>query len=135
MTIAKQISVFIENKSGQMAELIKVLGNAQVDLMALSVAESQDYGILRLIVDDAEKAGAALRDAGWVYTTTEVLSVLVPDEPGSLEKILVTLANANISVAYCYAFVTRQQGHACLTLRVDDNTAAAKVLEDAGVIL
>ena len=125
----KQISVFLENKPGKLAELIQVLANNGIDLQAHLVAETQEYGIVRVIVDKPDTAVAALQESGFAYTVTDVLAVTVPDEPGSLSKTLASLADNGISIEYSYAFYSREQGKANMVLRVDDNDKAIKLLQ------
>lgn len=132
--IQKQISVFLENKPGKLSKFVSLLAENKIDLSALSIAETQDYGILRIIVDQPEKTAEFLRANNWPCKLTEVLAVTVPDEAGSLTKILAVLADAGMSLAYSYAFFSRQQGHACIVLRVEDNARARKLLNEAGII-
>lgn len=131
--VVSQLSIFLENKSGQLSDLVNVLAVYKIDLLALSIAEAPDYGVLRIIVDKPEETAKLLRDKGWICTTTDVLAVTVADTPGSLTKILSVLADNNLSLVYSYAFLSRSQGKACIILRVDDNDAAVKVLTDAGI--
>lgn len=132
MTV-NQISVFVENRAGQLAQFIHLLAKHGIDLEALSIADTKDYGIIRIIADSPEKAAAALTAEGWVFTVTPVLAVTVPDEPGSLERIFSILAEHNINLEYTYAFLTRKHGLACVILRVDGNDYAAQVLAKAGI--
>lgn len=131
--IVKQISVFLENKSGALSECINALGEKKIDLLAMSIAEATDYGVLRIIVDQPELAEKTLREQSWICTTTDILAVTVPDEPGSLIRIVSVLADNHISLAYSYAFFSRKQGRACIVLRVDDNAVAAELLKKAGI--
>ena len=131
--LAKQISVFLENKPGQLANFIQMLADHHIDLQALSLAEAQEYGLVRIVVDKPEDTVALLKEQNWPCALTEVLSVLVPDKPGSLTEILRVLAQNGINVAYSYAFLTRVQGHACIILRVEDNERATALLTAAGV--
>lgn len=131
--VVSQLSIFLENKPGQLSELVNVLAVYKIDLLALSIAEAPDYGVLRIIVDRPAETAKLLRDKGWICTTTDVLAVTVADTPGSLTKILSVLADNNLSLAYSYAFLSRSQGKACIILRVDDNDAAIKTLNAAGI--
>lgn len=131
--VVSQLSIFLENKSGQLSDLVNVLAVYKIDLLALSIAEAPDYGVLRIIVDKPEETAKLLRNKGWICTTTDVLAVTVADTPGSLTKILSVLADNDLSLMYSYAFLSRSQGKACIILRVDDNDAAVKVLTDAGI--
>ena len=130
---ADQISVFVENKSGALAQITRELSEAGVNLRALSIAETHDFGVLRFIADQEEKAVEALRSAGHVLSVTPVLAVLLKDEPGTFSKTVEALAAANIDVEYVYAFLTPKTGTACMIFRVEDNDAAAKVLAAAGI--
>ncbi|MBQ3149669.1 MAG: ACT domain-containing protein [Clostridia bacterium] len=132
--IINQLSVFLENRAGQLSEFVNILAENNIDLQALSISETQDYGLLRIIVDDPKAVEAVAKEKGWLCTVTPVLAVLVPDEPGSLVSILDTLSKSNISIAYSYASLTDREGHACIILRVDDNEVTEKILKDAGII-
>ena len=129
----KQISVFIENKTGQLAEATRVLAEKKINLRALSIADTQDFGILRIITEDPESAVAKLKEADYVTAVTDVLAVAITDEPGSLAKILSLLADASVSVEYTYAFTSRKVGEAYMIFRVDDYAAAEAALSAAGV--
>ena len=132
MTV-KQISVFIENKAGKLAELTEYLQRNDIDMRALSIAETQDFGIVRIIVDDAYKTSCILKEAGYVVSITPVLAVEIPDEPGSLFKVLKALGDEGISLEYMYAFLTRKVATAYMVLRVEDNEKAADVLSKKGI--
>ncbi len=134
MTI-KQLSVFAENRSGGLLDVIHTLGNAAIDIRALNVADTQDFGILRLIVDNTDKARELLADAGSICTVTDVIGVKIPDVPGGLSSVLTLLAEHNINVDYLYAFVSVSGSSAYLVIRVQDNDGAIKVLTDAGIEL
>ena len=134
MTV-KQISVFLENKPGQLAEFTKVLEENKIDMRAMSVAETRDFGILRLIVDDAYKASLVLKEAGYICSITPVLAVEVADEPGSLLKILTILGDNQINLEYTYAFITRKKDLAYMIFRVEDNEKAIEVLTQKGIKL
>lgn len=134
MTV-NQISVFVENKPGALAQIAADLVAGGVNMRALSIAETHDFGVLRFIADDENKAAAVLREAGHVLSVTPVLAVVIRDEPGSFADTLAILAAAGIDVEYIYAFLTPRPGTACMIFRVPDNEAAAKVLTDAGVKL
>ena len=134
MTV-NQISVFVENKSGALAQITSELSNAGVNMRALSIAETQDFGVLRFIADNDRKAAFVLSDAGYVLSVTPVLAVVIKDEPGSFARTLRILADAGIDVEYTYAFLTPRPGTACMIFRVPDNDAAEKALTAAGVRL
>lgn len=131
----KQISVFVENKQGGLYEVTSVLNNANVDIRALSIADTTDYGILRLIVSDHEKALEALKADGIIASVTDVLGVEISDVPGGFSGVVKILADANITIEYAYAFITRHEGAACVIVRVEDNAKAANVLGKAGISL
>lgn len=131
--ILKQISVFLENKSGQLLQIVNVLAQNNIDLRALSIAEATDYGVLRMIVDKPDETLDILRNQEWLCNANEVLAVMVPDEPGSLKKILDVLADNDVNMIYSYAFLSGTQGKACIVMRVDDNDSAEKLLREAGV--
>ena len=113
-----QISVFLENRAGQLAEITKILAENAVDLRAISIAETADYGILRLIVDDAEKATSLLLKHGYLLSMTPVLVVAVPDAPGGIAPVLATLAEGNIDIEYMYSLFTHVEGKAYIVFRV-----------------
>ena len=132
---ANQISVFVENKSGALAQITKELSDAGVNLRALSIAETHDFGVLRFIADKEDAAVKALQEAGHVLSVTPVLAVVLKDEPGTFSRAVEALAAANIDVEYVYAFLTPQLGTACMIFRVENNDIAEKVLEEAGFTL
>lgn len=124
----EQISIFIENKSGRLAEVSGVLGDAGVNIRALSLADTSDFGILRLIVNDTDLAFKVLREQNFTVSKTEVIGVEVPDSPGGLSSLLQTLDTNNINVEYMYAFVERSGDNAVIIFRFDDVDAAIDVL-------
>ena len=134
MTI-KQLSVFAENKSGSLAKITDALEKAHIDIRALSIADTTNFGILRLIVDDPDKAYDAMKEADFTATLTDVIGIGVPDEPGGLAKALRVLEDASVSVEYIYAFLGVHDRTAYVNIRVDDNDGAEKVLESAGIRL
>lgn len=109
--MVKQLSVFLENSKGRLASMTRALGDAGIDLLALSIADTTSFGILRAIVDDTDKAMAVLKEAGYTVNTTEVLAVLVPDSPGGLAGVLGLLNDAHVNVEYLYSFVRKAQGN------------------------
>ena len=128
----KQLTIFVENKKGALVDITKTLADNNVNLRALSIADTQDFGILRLIVNDNETATKALQDAGYLIKMTDVVGVKIGDQPGKLSKALEVLDKADINMEYLYAFMARTEKHAYVVLRVADNNEAEKVLEDAG---
>jgi len=125
----EQISIFIENKSGRLAEVSGVLGDAGVNIRALSLADTSDFGILRLIVNDTDLAFKVLREKSFTVSKTEVIGVEVPDSPGGLSSLLQTLDKNDINVEYMYAFVERSGDNAVIIFRFDDVDAAIDVLK------
>lgn len=128
----KQLTIFVENKKGALVDITKTLADNNVNLRALSIADTQDFGILRLIVNDNDTATKALHDAGYLIKMTDVVGVKIGDQPGKLSKALEVLDKADINMEYLYAFMARTEKHAYVVLRVADNAQAEKVLEDAG---
>jgi len=128
----EQISIFIENKSGRLAEVTRILGDAGVNIRALSLADTTDFGILRLIVNDCEKAKTVLKEKGFTVSKTEVVAVEVPDEPGGLARILQVLDGEAINVEYMYAFVERCGGNAVIIFRFDETDRAIRSLLTKG---
>ncbi len=129
---AEQISVFLENKAGRLCEVTGVLAEAQVNIRALALADTSDFGVLRLIVDDTEKAKTALKTAGFTVGKTEVLAVAVPDRPGGLHEILDLLQSAGINVEYMYAFVNVTGENAVMIFRFDETEKAITTLQARG---
>lgn len=134
MTV-KQISVFLENKPGKLLEFTKVLSQHEIDMRALSLAEAQDFGIARLIVDDSYKTACVLREAGYVLSITPVLAAEIPDRAGSLCAILEQLEAHQINLEYTYAFTGRSANSAYTILRVDQPEKAAEILAAANIHL
>ncbi len=128
----KQLTIFVENKQGALVSITETLAENNVNIRALSIADTEDFGILRLIVTEEDVALKTLSDKGYLIKTTDVVGVKIGDAPGKLSKALDVLDKANINVEYLYAFMTRTEKHAYVVLRVADNSAAEKVLEDAG---
>lgn len=128
----EQISIFLENKSGRLAEITRILGDAGINIRALSLADTSDFGILRLIVNDVEKAKSVLKESGFTVNKTEVVAVEVPDNPGGLSHILHALDTDQINVEYMYAFVENCGGNAVLIFRFDDTDKAIGVLKGQG---
>ena len=128
----KQLTIFVENKQGSLVDITDTLAQNNVNLRALSIADTQDFGLLRLIVNDNDTAVAALSDKGYVLKVTEVVGVKIGDAPGKLSKALSVLAEAGVNVEYLYAFMARTEKHAYVVLRPTDNSAAENALEAAG---
>ena len=130
----KQISVFLENRPGCLHEMTKALAEANIDLRGLSLAETSDFGIVRLIVDDVSGTAVTLREAGFVASLTDVLAVEVPNVPGGLNKVLEVLDGAGINVEYMYAILgNKKSDTAYMIFRVNDNAKASSALSGSGV--
>ena len=125
----KQISVFIENRSGRLKELTSVLGDNGINIRALSLADTSDYGILRLIVNKPDKALAVLKKANFTLSETDVIAVEVPDKPGGLSDVLGYLTDEGINVEYMYAFVEKSSSNAVLIFRIEDIDRAVTALK------
>ena len=132
MTV-KQISVFLENKPGKLAELTGLLNSNAINIRALSLAETEDFGILRIIVSDPYQTVTVLKEANYVCSVTKVLAIEMSDEPGSLYHILQVLGENGVNLEYTYAFITRKKDRAYMILRVTDNDMAVEVLNKHGV--
>lgn len=129
----KQLSIFVENKKGGLAEILAELGSNDIDICALSLADTTDFGVLRMIVDDEEKAEKILTDHGVVVKVSKVLGLAVDHTPGGLAKALAALNAGGIAIEYMYAFVGESDRHAMVVLRTDDNQKALETLQAAGV--
>ena len=129
MTI-HQISVFLENRAGQLAEITGLLAASGVDLRAINIAETADYGVVRLIASDPQRASALLLEHGFILTMTPVAAVSVPDQPGGLAAVLSVLSRADIDVEYMYSVFGQQKGRAYMIFRVGDIDRLAAVLQE-----
>lgn len=129
----EQISVFLENKAGRLFEVTRILAEAGINIRALSLADTSDFGILRLIVNDNNRAKEVLRQQGFTVGKTEVVAVEVSDQPGGLHKILEILFKANVNVEYMYAFVHQSGSNAVIIFRFDNLDEALKILAQNGV--
>ncbi len=130
---SEQISIFLENKAGRLAQITRVLGEAGVNIRALSLADTSDFGILRLIVSDVEKAAKVLKENGFTVARTSVVAAEVPDRPGGLAHILEVLGREGHNVEYMYAFVAKAGDSAIIIFRFDQPDAAAAALAKGGV--
>ncbi|MBE6707793.1 MAG: ACT domain-containing protein [Ruminococcaceae bacterium] len=134
MTI-RQLSVFLENRHGTLVEVTELLAKENIDIRAMSLADTQDFGILRLIVNDPEAAKAALAKIGFVASVNEVTAVAIDDNPGALSEVIRVMAEGQINIEYMYAFLSTHKGNAYVVLRVVDNAHAAEVLTSKGITL
>ena len=128
----KQLTVFVENKQGSVVSITDTLSKKNINLRALSIAETQDFGILRLIVNDEATAEKILKEEGYLIKITDVVGVKIGDAPGKLSTALEVLDKEDINVEYLYAFMARTEKHAYVVLRVADNARAEEALEKAG---
>lgn len=129
----KQISVFLENKSGRLAEVTSILGGSNIDISALSIADTTDFGILRLIVNRPEEAEEVLRTNGFTMSITNVIAIGVKDEPGGLARALKVLDGAGIEIEYMYAFVSKKEDEALVILKTGEPAKAEEVLTASGI--
>ena len=125
-----QISVFLENRTGQLAEITRLLAQEHVDIRAISIAEASDYGLVRMIVDDSQKASAILLQHGDILSMTPVWAVEVPDRPSGLADLLAVLAENHVDVEYMYSLFTNKVGHAYMVLRITDEPRFLSALGD-----
>lgn len=128
-----QISVFLENRAGQLSEITGILADNNIDLRAISIAETSDYGILRMIVDDAEKTTNILLQGGYILSMTPVLVIAVPDQPGGLVPVLSTLAEGNIDIEYMYSLFLHTDGKAYMVFRVPEEKKFVALLATHGI--
>jgi len=131
--LTKQLSVFLENKTGRLAEALKLLGDNSIDISALSIADTTDFGILRMIVNNPEEAERILKEEGFTVSVTNVIGIGVADEPGGLARALQILADANVGVEYIYAFVGKSEKQAMVILKVDNTDLAIQKLKENGI--
>ena len=129
----KQINVFLENESGRLAEVTAALKKNKIDIRALYIDDTTEYGMLRMLVDHPDEAQIILQSLGFTVSQTSVIAVAIPDTPGTLDKVLEILSSNDISLEYLYAFVGRASADAVVVIRVDDNKKALDEFEKAGV--
>lgn len=131
--MAKQISIFLENKEGRLAHVTRILGEAGINIRALSIADTSDFGILRIIVNDPYKTFQVLHEAGFTVSETEVLAVQVPDTPGGLADVLEQLSQENLNIEYLYAVLGSSSNQALIIFKVEDNEKAQQTFEKRGI--
>lgn len=131
----RQLSVFLENRHGTLVEVTELLAREGIDIRAMALADTQDFGILRLIVNDPDAAKAALAKIGFVASINEVTAVAIDDNPGALSEVIRVMAENQINIEYMYAFLTNHKDNAYVVLRVIDNDNAAEVLSANGITL
>lgn len=128
-----QISIFLENRTGQLAEITGLLAENKINLRAISIAETADYGVLRIIADDADRATSVLLSNGNILSMTPVTVVAVPDKPAGLSEVLSLLADSNIDIEYMYSLFTHQNGKAYIVFRIENESDFVKLLEAHGL--
>ena len=131
--MAKQLSVFLENKAGRLASVTRVLGEAGINIRALSIADTSDFGILRIIVNDPPKAYTILKDAGFTVSETEVIGVRVKDTPGGLAAVLDKMSDANLNIEYMYAFLGTSENDALVIFKIEDHKKARIAFKESGI--
>ena len=134
MANVRQISVFMDNKPGQLSGVMEIIKESGINVRALSLADTKDFGILRIIVHDTEKAVDALKDAGYAVTVNEIVAITIPDSPGQLSRVLEILGKDNVNLEYLYAFTGASDRAVSFVLRVNDNDAEAASLTKGGII-
>lgn len=133
--ILKQISVFVENKKGRLAEITNILGKNEIDIRAVCISDTKDFGIFRLIVDKPDETAQILSNEGLTVALTRVIGIGISDVPGGLSRALEVLNEKDIGVEYMYAFISRSDNLAYVILKVEDNEQAAEVLKANGFTL
>ncbi len=131
--LVQQVSVFVENKKGRLAGVTDVLAKNNIDICAISIADTTNFGILRMIADKPELATEKLKEAGYTVSTTQVIAIEVADRPGGLNEILMILRDNDISIEYLYSFVRRPTENALILFRVEETERALEVLKQSGV--
>lgn len=134
MADVRQISVFINNKPNQLNEAVKNLKEAGINIRAMSLADTKDFGILRIVVNDTQKASDILKNSGYAVIITDVVTVSVPDTAGQLSRVLDVLGSEGVNVEYLYAFLGTSEKSVSFVIRVDDNAKASVALTNAGII-
>lgn len=129
----KQLSIFVENKNGRLETIIDALSKNGINISALSIADTTDFGILRMIVDDSEKARAALKEIGVISKCTEVIAVYIDDKTGGLASVLKVVAEQELGIEYMYAFLGRVHGKALMVLKADDPEKTAEILKQHNI--
>lgn len=131
--MVKQISVFLENRAGQLADITEVLAKAKIDVRALNIAETADYGLIRIIADRPAKAVRELEKAGYLATTGDMVAFCVPDEAGALAKVLRLLAEENVCLSYLYSIFSLSRGKAAMIMKVKEPEAVERILTENGI--
>ena len=129
----QQVSVFIENRIGRMAEVTRLLGNNNINIRALSIADTTNFGIIRLIVNDVQQAEKVFKDAGYTVSLTDVIALEIPDTPGGLADVMETLNKGGVSIEYLYAYVEKSGDKAVVIFRFEDTEKALQIVESSGI--
>lgn len=132
--IIKQISIFVENKPGRLAEITEIIANNNINIRALCVADTTHFGILRIIVDNPEEVERILKEAGLTVSITSVITACIHDKPGGLSSVLKLFADNGIQIEYMYAFIAKSDNEAYVVMRIEDEETAAKLLHDNGFV-
>lgn len=130
-----QISIFVENKPGRLAAIMEVLNNEKIDIRAFTIADTTDFGIIRIIVSDTEKAMKALKESGFTAKHSQVIGFTIPDYCGAMNNVISALQNANINIEYSYSLMGKKENKADIAIRVQENDKAQAVLEENGITL
>ena len=131
--LVKQISVFVQNERGRLSQITRLMAENGIDICSISISDTVDFGILRLIVNDPEKCEKVLKENGFTVSITNVIAVGITDEPGSLAQVFALADENGINVEYVYAFISHTTQDACIIMRVTDGERAAKVLAERGI--
>ena len=131
--MAKQISIFLENKAGRLASVTRVLGDSGINIRALSIADTSDFGILRLIVNEPTRAYKILKDAGYTVSETDVIAVQIPDIPGGLATVLEQMAGEGLNIEYLYAFIGTSEKDALVIFKVEDLQKTIATFNEKGI--
>lgn len=131
----KQLSIFVENRPGRLADVTAAIGDAGVDIRALSIADTSDFGILRLIVNKPEEAVIALKDAGMTVSLTDVIAVGIDDVPGAFSRVVRLLSDGGVGIEYMYAFISRSENHAFVIVRIEHAEKGVELLRQNNVRL
>ncbi|MFY9114094.1 MAG: ACT domain-containing protein [Dethiobacteria bacterium] len=131
--MVKQISIFLENKCGRLVKVTQVLGKHKINIRALTIADTSDFGILRIIVDDPDRALTVLKEEGFIVTVTEVIAVEVPDHPGGLARILEYFEETGINIEYLYSFVEKPAHDALILMRLENAQKAMEILKEKNI--
>ena len=130
--LIKQISVFLENRKGRLSEITEILAKNDINIRALSIADTSNFGILRLIVNNTHKAEKVLKESGFTVSVNSMVSISLSDEPGGLANVLKVLSNDDIQIEYMYAFISHDPDKAYVLMRIEEDFKAQKLLKDAG---